>query len=70
MAQRLHVLLPHVPHVQLSPEQFSVYARKQSQPGDARILMLMSLAFHQLCCWLLTFNFIQTNYVHVYFAHF
>jgi DTW domain-containing protein YfiP len=32
MAYRLLEILPHVRHVQLTPEQMSVYARKQSQP--------------------------------------
>ena len=31
MAQRLRDLLPEVRHVQLTPEQMSVYARKQTQ---------------------------------------
>jgi DTW domain-containing protein YfiP len=33
MAQRLRDMLPAVRHVQLTPEQMSVYARKQSEPG-------------------------------------
>lgn len=33
MAQRLREMMPSVRHVQLTPEQFSVYARKQSEPG-------------------------------------
>lgn len=32
MASRLRELLPDVKHVQLTPEQMSVYMRKQSQP--------------------------------------
>lgn len=33
MAHRLREILPDVRHVQLTPEQMSVYARKQSEPG-------------------------------------
>lgn len=51
MSQRLHVLLPEVPHVQLSPEQFSVYARKQSQPGTvASYLSLPTYLWSFLSC--------------------
>ena len=48
MAQRLRDLLPTVRHVQLTPEQMSVYARKQSEPG--RICTVEAAALFLLLC--------------------
>lgn len=48
MAKHLLTLLPEVTRVQLSPEQFSVYARKQSQPD--RICTIEALALFLSHC--------------------
>ena len=48
MTKHLLTLLPDVTRVQLSPEQFSVYARKQSQPD--RICTIEALALFLSHC--------------------
>ena len=48
MTKHLSLLLPDVTRVQLSPEQFSVYARKQTQPD--RICTIEALALFLSHC--------------------
>lgn len=47
MACRLREILPTVRHVQLTPEQMSVYARKQSQPDRICTVEATALFLHQ-----------------------
>jgi hypothetical protein len=48
MACRLREILPDIRHVQLTPEQMSVYARKQSQPDRICTVEATALFLFQL----------------------
>jgi DTW domain-containing protein YfiP len=65
MARHLYELYPEIPHIQLSPEQISVYARQQSQADristiEALALFLESMGEEKHACQALV-NAVKIN---------